>query len=219
MDNFFRDEHFPALNADFFRDSAVNLAPRLLGKLLIRRYQDQILGGIITETEAYLGEEDQGCHARAGKTERTSIMYGPPGRAYIYFTYGMHWMLNVVTGEEGFPAAVLIRAFYPLFGLMPMATLRPTGYIPGASNLQKGWTDGPAKLCQALGLNGQWNNTSLTNSSGDCWLAESRIIPTPEQIGNSSRIGLFTVPEPWKSIPWRWYIRNDSILPLLTQYV
>ena len=85
------------------------VARELLGMRLVRCLNGERLAGIILETEAYHGQEDLACHARAGHTARTAVMYGPPGRAYIYFTYGMHWCLNCVTGDVGFPAAVLIR--------------------------------------------------------------------------------------------------------------
>src|SRR5512139_559864 len=104
------------LPRDFFARDTVLVARELLGKNLVRVQNGQRLGGAILETEAYNGEVDLGCHARAGRTPRTQVMYGPPGHAYVYFTYGMHWMLNFVTQEEGFPAAVLIRAILPLEG-------------------------------------------------------------------------------------------------------
>ncbi len=152
----------------FYSCSALEAARALLGKLLVRRYAGQLMAGLIIEAEAYQGEEDLGCHAKAGLTPRTRIMYGPPGHAYIYFTYGMHWMLNAVTGPEGSPAAVLIRGIEPVYGLEVMRSLRPqpTSSQPGALN--KGWTDGPAKLCQALALNGRLNGVDLCDWQDGC---------------------------------------------------
>jgi DNA-3-methyladenine glycosylase len=100
------------LPRDFYSGSAVQVAPRLIGCRLVRVLDGTRLAGIITETEAYQGEEDQACHARSGRTPRTEPMYGEPGRAYVYFTYGMHWLLNAVTDAPGTPAAVLIRAIF-----------------------------------------------------------------------------------------------------------
>ena len=119
------------------------------------------MGGLITEAEAYMGEGDLGCHAKAGKTPRTSVMYGPPGRAYVYFTYGMHWMLNAVTCPENQPAAVLIRSILPQFGVDHMQKFRP--FPPGKTNREKAsdWTDGPAKLCQALNITREQNAVDL----------------------------------------------------------
>ena len=105
------------------------------------------VGGIITETEAYCGESDLGCHAKAGRTPRTETLYGPAGLAYVYFTYGMHWLLCAVTRPEGQPEAVLIRAIQPEEGLEVIAARR-------GSQPEKLWTDGPAKLTQALAIDG-----------------------------------------------------------------
>ncbi len=97
------------------------MARAILGCALVRVEAGQRISGIITEAEAYIDETDLGCHARAGRTPRTVVMYGPPGHAYVYFTYGMHWMLNFVTETEGIPAAVLIRAIQPVEGLEVIA--------------------------------------------------------------------------------------------------
>jgi DNA-3-methyladenine glycosylase len=108
------------------------------------------LRGRIVEAEAYVGEEDKACHARAGRTPRTDVLYGPPGFAYVYLTYGMHYMLNAVTEPAGRPAAVLIRAAEPLRGLERMA--RGRGFSSGRAARPQSLASGPAKLCQAFGL-------------------------------------------------------------------
>ena len=104
------------LPREFYNRPTLTVARELIGARLVRILNGQRLVGIITETEAYIGEKDLGCHAKAGRTARTAVMYGPPGHAYVYFTYGNHWMLNVVTEREGFPAAVLLRAIQPIEG-------------------------------------------------------------------------------------------------------
>ena len=104
------------LPRSFYDRPAPQVAPQLVGCRLVRIYNGRRLAGLITETEAYQGEEDLACHARVGLTPRTEPMYGPPGHAYIYFTYGMHWLLNAVTDKEGVPAAVLIRGLLPTEG-------------------------------------------------------------------------------------------------------
>ena len=188
----------PYLQRTFFERSALFVAPDLLGCTLVR-FKDGIrLAGVIVETEAYQGEEDLGCHARAGRTPRTEIMYGSAGHAYIYFTYGMHWMLNVVTEREGYPAAVLIRAILPQEGLDEMTRLRP--------NLARTahWTDGPGKLTQALDLNGGMNGLDLCAPASPLFIEPAGQATAVAQMVTGPRIGLTSVPEPWKSIPWRF---------------
>src|SRR4030065_230403 len=114
----------PRLQRPFFDRPALQVACELLGTRLVRLEGGERTTGIIVETEAYIGEQDLGCHASAGRTPRTQVMYGPPGHAYVYFTYGMHWMLNFVVEVEGFPAAVLIRSILPTEGIERIATRR-----------------------------------------------------------------------------------------------
>src|SRR5512139_4318660 len=113
------------LTRSFFVRPTRQLAQALLGCRLVRRWNGQQLSGFIVETEAYIGETDLACHARFGRTPRNTVMYGKPGLAYVYFTYGMHWMLNVVSEGEHFPAAVLIRALEPQAGMDLMLRFRP----------------------------------------------------------------------------------------------
>ena len=124
---------------------------------------DVRLSAIITETEAYVGMDDLGCHAHVGKTRRNGVMFGPPGHAYVYFTYGVHWMLNAVTEKEGFPAAVLIRAIVPVEGVEVMSSRRR-----GRDTL------GPAKLTQALGIDGKLNGLDLCDPSSGLWIEAGR---------------------------------------------
>jgi DNA-3-methyladenine glycosylase len=199
------------LPREFYLPLAVDVAPHLLGKVLVRRHTSGLFAGVITEAEAYQGEEDLGCHAKAGLTPRTRVMYGLPGQAYVYFTYGMHWMLNAVTCPQGTPAAVLIRAIYPILGLEQMKALRPTGYPKPGHDPQTGWTDGPAKLTQSLGIDQILNDTDLCDPTGELWLGDAGIEFQPDWILNGPRIGLYTVPEPWKSIPWRWWVNPTRL--------
>ncbi len=180
----------------FYARPTLTVAHDLLGARLVRIMDGERLAGIITEAEAYVGEEDLGCHAKSGKTKRNGIMYGPPGKAYVYFTYGHHWMLNAVTEREGYPAAVLLRAIELLEGVEIMLQRRN-----GRDSL------GPGKLTQALVIDGLLNGADLCNQDSGLWIeagnpvAESDIITAP-------RVGLYTVPEPWKSMPWRFQIRR-----------
>ncbi len=131
------------------------MARRLLGQLLISEVGGRRVVGRIVETEAYVGPHDPACHAwRGHRSRRNASLYGSPGTSYVYFTYGMHWCLNVVTERVGYPAAVLIRALEPLAGLATMRRRR--GDVPDPALCA-----GPARLCQALGVTGALDGTSL----------------------------------------------------------
>ncbi len=179
------------------------MARELLGKRLVRFWQGQRIAGRICETEAYDGEQDLACHAKSGRTTRNAVMYGPGGHGYVYFTYGMHWCFNVVTGSAGYPAAVLIRAIWPLEGLPAIAEVR--GKFP-----QPLWCDGPAKLCQALRIDGSLNGVDLCDSS-ELWIEEGKPVPD-SLVKTTPRIGIQSVPEPWLSKPWRFWtaIKNED---------
>ncbi len=180
----------------FYARPALAVARELLGARLVRLDGGLRLSGFITEAEAYSGEDDLGCHCRAGRTPRTQVMYGPPGHAYVYFTYGMHWCLNCVVEAEGFPAAVLIRAIEVEEGLEQVAQRRRG--VPPAH-----WTDGPAKLTRALAIERAFNGADLCASSAELFIEAAYILPD-RVVAVGPRVGLNNVPEPWKSIPWRF---------------
>lgn len=186
------------MERSFFTRPALIVARELLGTRLVRLENGQRLSGLIIETEAYSGEDDLGCHAKAGRTPRTQVMYGPPGHAYVYFTYGMHWLLNFVVETEGYPAAVLIRAIASLEGLDVIAARRD-----GVPRLH--WTDGPAKLTRALNIAKAFNGADLCAPNAQLFLEPGLQFPD-SQIKTTPRIGLNSVPEPWKSLPWRFQV-------------
>jgi DNA-3-methyladenine glycosylase len=188
------------LPVSFYDRDTLEVARALLGMRLVRMEQGVRISGIITETEAYRGLEDLGCHAHVGKTKRNAVMFGPPGHAYVYFTYGMHWCLNFVTGEEGYPAAVLIRAVEPMEGLDLIAARR-------AGRKRKIWCDGPAKLTQGFGITGAQNGVDLCSGESGLFVEEGENAAV-ESIITTPRIGLNNVSEPWKSIPWRFTSRG-----------
>ena len=192
------------LPCSFYARDTVVVARDILGKRLVRETDEVRISGIIVETEAYRGEEDLACHARFGRTPRTEIMYGKPGRAYIYFIYGMHWLLNFVTEKEGFPGAVLIRSIRPEEGL---------DFISSRRNGQpkRAWTDGPAKLCQALAIDGELNGLDACTSDARIYLEDGEKI-TPEMIRTSPRVGINAVPEPWNSVDWRFVVNYQSLM-------
>jgi len=166
------------LNKDFYSNNALEIAPLLLGKLLVRKLSnDKIVKYRITETEAYYGEEDSACHARVGKTKRTWILYEEGGFSYVYLCYGIHYLLNVVTGIKGHPEAVLIRGI--------------EGY------------NGPAKLTKALGIDNKLNGIDLTNSE-ELWIEDDGYEPLYIK---DKRVGIDYASEPYKSIEWRFIVK------------
>src|SRR6185295_14569316 len=142
------------LPRSFYNRPTLTVARELIGARLVRILNGVKLVGLITETEAYISEKDLACHAKAGLTPRTQVMFGEPGHAYVYFTYGNHWMLNAVTEREGFPAAVLIRAIQPIEGVEIMSARR-----------QGRDTFGPGKLTQAMGITKSENTLDLTKAN------------------------------------------------------
>lgn len=186
----------------FYDRPVLEVARGLLGQVIHFRRDEQILRAAILETEAYDGEADQACHARRGRTPRVIPMYEEAGHAYIYFTYGMHWLLNAVTGAVGYPAAVLIRAAHPLEGIPSMAERREGQ--PFAH-----WCDGPAKLTRAFGIDGSLNTTDLCDPQNILKMETGYSVPD-ELVQNGPRIGLGKTPEPWLSLPWRFYIPQNT---------
>ena len=184
------------LPREFFNRPTLQVARDLLGRYLVRRLGSELLVGKIVETEAYIGEGDPACHAARGKTPRNAVMYGPPGYAYIYFIYGMYFCLNVVTEEEGFPAAVLIRAVEPIMGMETMAKLRkqtkPTALASG-----------PGKLCQAFSLTRDQNGLDLC-TAGEVFLAEGEPVPD-DQVVADGRIGI----REGNEHPWRFFVKKN----------
>ncbi len=180
----------------FYDRPTLTVARELLGARLVRISNGQKLVGLITETEAYFGFDDLASHAKAGRTIRTDPMFGPPGHAYVYFTYGNHWMLNAVTEKESFPAAVLIRAIQPIEGIEIMMERRQ-----GRDTL------GPGKLTQALGITKSENYVNLTEANSSLWIEAGIFIPN-KSVTIGPRVGLNKTPEPWYSEPWRFLVKD-----------
>jgi len=148
---------FKKLKRNFFNKNTLIVAKKLLGKYLVRIYKGAVLAGKIVEVEAYRGQNDPGSHAYRRKTKRNSIMFGPPGFAYVYFCYGNHYLFNIVTEKEGLAGAVLVRALEPVSGIDKMKKNRKTGDI-------KILTNGPGKLTQAMNIGKAENGKDLTGS-------------------------------------------------------
>ncbi len=182
------------LPISFFSRSTLTVARESLGKKLVKIELDGTrISGTIVEVEGYIGEADLACHASVGLTQRTQILYGKPGTLYIYLIYGMHWMLNLVTEPEGFPAAILIRALFPTGGTNVMKERRNSS----VSEL----TNGPAKLAQAFGMNKSWNGYNTCAPNSKLFLANAPLRENMVTI-YSPRKGIHNTPEPWRSLPW-----------------
>lgn len=183
----------------FLHESAANVAPRLLGCILERRIDGAMVRAKIVETEAY-DENDIASHSFKGKTPRTEVMFGPPGHLYVYFTYGMHYCCNIVVGPEGRGSAVLIRAVEPIEGVDIMQNKRKkTGVL---------LTNGPAKLCQAMGIDLLLNGHDLRKDN--LRLIVKGAIPAAS-IVQSTRVGISVGIE----MPWRFYIKDN---PYVSRY-
>jgi DNA-3-methyladenine glycosylase len=187
----------PSLPRAFYHRATELVARELLGAVLECVSDDGVASGRIVETEAYLGEHDLACHAAAGRTARTAPLYGPPGSAYVYFIYGVHWCVNAVTRAVGEPSAVLIRAIEPLDGVELMRVRR--GHLRRDVDL----TNGPGKLCQALGIDGRHNTLDLRRPP----LRIRRGVPIPDaEVLRTPRIGIT------RSVDWplRWVVRGNG---------
>lgn len=186
----------------FARDTHV-VARGLLGKLLVRHYCGKQLSGRITEVESYVGENDAACHASRGKTQRTEVMFGPPGRAYVYLIYGMYHCLNVVTEHEHFPAAVLIRSLEPIAGISTMHRLRGTDDV---HNL----TTGPGKLTRAFALTRELNDENFVTSER-LYIADDGYRVSRRAIVRSPRVGVAYAGAD-ALLPWRYLLRDSAFV-------
>jgi len=181
-----------------FYDRETEIVARdMLGTVLECETEDGVASGIIVETEAYLGEHDLACHAAVGRTARTEHLYGPPGISYVYFIYGMYWCFNAVTREEGQPSAVLVRALEPLDGVSLMHRRRPR--IKNDVDL----TNGPGKLCAALGIAGAHTGKPLQRKP--LVMREGESVPD-DHVEVTPRIGI-TKSADW---PLRYLVRGNK---------
>jgi DNA-3-methyladenine glycosylase len=182
------------LLSEFLQKPAFEVAPLLLGCILEREINGRVMRVRIVETEAY-DETDAASHSYKGRTPRTDIMFGEAGHLYVYFTYGMHYCCNIVTGKEGSGAAVLIRAVEPIEGEEYMHNLRSFGGVQ--------LTNGPAKLCQALGIDKQLNGHDLTEAPLKLIIQEP---VDSSDIIQTTRIGISQA----KDVPWRFYLSRNK---------
>lgn len=189
------------LSSRFTALPTLKVAEKLLGCYLVRQWEEHELVVQIVETEAYVGEDDKACHAAAGKTRRNEIMYGPPGAAYVYFIYGMHYCLNLVTERDGFPGAVLIRACTPIQGIEAIRIRRP-------GRKDRELLSGPGRLCAGLAIDRNLNGTDLTSPTSPLFIAKGPPVPK-NKVETSSRVGISKSAGEARGYPWRFFIRGD----------
>ena len=191
-----------ALPQSFFNRPTVEVARDLIGKYIVRRVSSRVktndgavreLALMITETEAYDGPRDLASHASRGRTPRTTVMFRQAGNFYVYFTYGMHWLVNIVTGADGYPAAVLLRA-----GIW----INPATGAPVA-------IDGPARLTKFLGITGAENNRPAGRSNG-LWFEDRGTIVSRRNIIASPRIGVDYAGPVWSNKPYRFQLNREA---------
>jgi DNA-3-methyladenine glycosylase len=183
----------------FYARSALHVAPELLGRVLVRRLADgSRLAARLVETEAYL-PDDPASHAFRGSTRRNEVMFGPPGRLYVYFTYGNHWMMNAVTGRNGEGTAVLLRAAEPLQGLEVMAGYRGRDH-------PRDLCSGPGKLAQAFGITGAQNGQDLVAGS-DVYVLEGHPVAR-SHVSRTTRVGVSLGAER----RWRFIVTGDPFV-------
>jgi DNA-3-methyladenine glycosylase len=196
------------ITQNFYAQPTLAVARQLLGQQLVREIDGQRLSARIVETEAYIGPTDTACHASKGRTPRTEVMFGPPGRAYVYLVYGMHCMLNLVTEAKDFPAAVLIRAGEPVEGVEMMHANRRLKN-PRPENL----TNGPGKLCQALAIDRTLNNWDVT--VGQTLWIEQDIFVADNLIATGPRIGIAYAQPQDRIAPWRFWLEENGFVSKL----
>lgn len=195
---------FPPLPASFYDRDPRDVSRDLLGKVLVRREGRKLLTGRIVEVEAYLGAGDAAAHAAAGRTQRNDVLFGPPGRAYIYFIYGNHYCLNVSCLPDGIAGGILFRALEPLTGIKEMAKQR--GLSTEIRDLRK-LTSGPGRMAEAFGITRQRDNgKDLASAKSDLWIGDDGF--SPKRILLTKRIGITKAAE----MPLRYIIADNPFV-------
>ena len=185
------------LDRAFFRRPTLDVAPDLLGKVIVHKLDGHVLAARIVETEAYLGKGDRAAHSARGRTKSTEVIFGPPGRAYVYLCYGMYECMNLVAEPDGEAGCVLIRAVEPLLGMDEMQRRRPKAKHP------RDLASGPGKLTLALGVTRQRNGVDVTR--GELTVRAMRR-PEPFEVVTTTRVGISVS----QDLPYRFYIKDNE---------
>ena len=201
------------ISRDFFARHAVEVAPDLLGCVLEHETADGLVAVSLTEVEAYAGRSDPASHAYRGKTARNAVMFGPPGHAYVYFTYGMHFCVNMVClGEEGSASAVLLRAGAIIAGEELARVRRGRGQLP-----PRDLARGPARLCQALGIDRRLDGADVCVADSPLRVRAGAGNParSAEKIATGPRVGVSAAAD----IPWRFWVDGDPTVSVYRAHV
>ena len=185
------------LDRTFFLRPTLDVAPDLLGKVIVHKVDGHVLAARIVETEAYLGSGDRAAHSARGLTKSTQVIFGPPGHAYVYLCYGMYECMNIVAEPDGQAGCVLIRAVEPLLGIDEIQRRRPKAKRP------RDLASGPGKLTQALGVTRERNGVDVTR--GELTVRTMRR-PEPFEIVTATRIGISVS----QNLPYRFYIKDNE---------
>jgi DNA-3-methyladenine glycosylase len=201
------------LPREFFARPVTRVAPDLLGCVIEHRTADGVVAAMIVETEAYAGSADPASHSFRGETSRNSVMFGDPGHVYVYFTYGMHYCMNLVCQPAGEASAVLLRAGRVIEGADLAAARRVTGLSGGADRLGSG----PARLCQALGIDKSHNGVDVCDPAGALTVRapEESAAPGPGDISCGPRVGVSKAAE----VAWRFWITADPAVSAYRRHV
>jgi len=195
------------LPRDFFDRPVEEVAPSLLGRVLRHRTPEGVVAVRLTEVEAYAGQRDPASHAYRGKTARNAVMFGPPGHVYVYFTYGMHFCMNLVCGPEGTAMAVLLRAGEVVEGVETARARRPRSTVRDLAR-------GPARLCQALGVTREQNGLDVCSPDGPLSIYAGEPAD-PDVIRRGPRTGVKGA----KDVPWRFWIDGDPTVSPYRRHV
>jgi DNA-3-methyladenine glycosylase len=192
------------LPRDFFARPSVQVAPDLLGCVIAHETAQGLVAVMLTEVEAYAGESDPASHAYRGRTARNAVMFGPPGHVYVYFTYGMHFCMNLVCQPEYGASAVLLRAGRVIEGV-PLATARRARHLPRSTPREVDLARGPARLCEALAVDRSHDGADAVDPASPL-RALAAVTPVPAtRISNGPRVGVSRAAD----VPWRFWITGE----------